>query len=213
MTDGGPAGVPRWHHWASRLRAVAQNGRAYARDPFDLDRYREVERIAAEMMAEGTGTAPERLAGLFEQEVGYATPKLCVRGAVFRDGRLLLIRERTDDRWSLPGGWADIGESPAENVVKEIREESGFETRASKLLAVWDNWRHGHQPLYPLNVYTLIFRCEILGGEARTSVETSAVGFFGLEDLPELSGGRVTEAQITRLFEHQGEPDRPTEFD
>jgi len=213
MTTGAGSRLPRWHLWASRLRAIAQNGRAYARDPFDLDRYREVGRIGGEMMAEGLGAEPARLARLFERETGYATPKLSVRGAAFLDGRLLLIRERTDERWSLPGGWADTGESPAGNVVKEIEEESGFVTRAAKLLAVWDNWRHDHLPLHPYNVYTLVFGCEILGGEARTSVETSAVGFFGPDELPALSTSRVTEAQIARLFAHHTNPDWPADFD
>ena len=113
---------------------------------------------------------------LFAQQVGHATPKVDVRGAVFRDERLLLVRETTDGRWSLPGGWADVGESPAEAVVREIREESGFETQVCKLVALYDRNKHGHPPML-FHAYKAFFLCDLVGGRAATSHETSAVAF------------------------------------
>jgi ADP-ribose pyrophosphatase YjhB (NUDIX family) len=143
---------------------------------------------------------------------GYATPKLDVRGVVFRENGILLVKEREDGGWTLPGGWADVGESPADATVREVREESGFETRAVKLLAVYDRNRHGHTPI-PFHAYKLFFRCEIIGGAPATSVETEGVDCFGEDSLPPLSISRVTPAQIHRFFEHLRNPGWPTEFD
>ena len=203
---------PRWLAWTRRIAAIAQNGLTYTEGPFDLERYHELRRIAAEMMGAYTDTEPERIVELFAREEGYATPKVDVRGVVFRDDRILLVRERSDGLWTLPGGWADAGESPREGVEKEIREESGYTTRAVKLLAVYDRDRHDVPPLaWP--VYKLFIRCQLLGGEPRESIETSGVGFFGESEVPELSTGRVTRGQIGRMFEHLRNPDWPTDLD
>jgi len=166
-------------------------------------------------MARQGGVEPERVLDLFRHDTGYTTPKIDCRGVVFREGKLLLVRETIDrGRWTLPGGWADVNASPAENVVREIREESGFETRAAKLLAVYDRSRHPHTPPFPHHVYKMLFRCEIVGGEATPSVETSEVAFFGEDEVPEdLSVARVTPGQIARCFVHLREPNLPTEFD
>ncbi|GIV77251.1 NUDIX hydrolase [Litorilinea aerophila] len=203
---------PRWLTWARALQAIAQNGLTYARDPFDVERYQAVREVAAEMFAYHTGEPVERLRALFEQEVGHATPKLDVRGVVFQEGRVLLVRERSDGGWTLPGGWVDIHESPRAAVEREVREESGYETRAVKLLALYDRDRHGHPP-HPFHIYKLFFRCEIVGGAPASSVETDGVGFFSLERLPPLSLSRVTAAQLERFFQHEQHPDWPTDFD
>ena len=202
--------------WARRLQAMAQTGLTYARDPYDIERYEALRRIAAEMTA-GTGSDDATAAVVedFTRETGYATPKVDVRGAVF-DGnaRLLLVRERSDGKWTLPGGWADVGVSPAENVVREIFEEAGFVARAVRLLAVYDRARHGHPPMLHA-VYKMFFLCEITGGEAAAggTTETDGVAFFAQDEMPPLSTGRVTAAQIDRLFEHYRRPDLPTDFD
>lgn len=206
-------GEPSWLVWARALNAVAQTGLHYAKDPFDAERYEEVRAIAAEMLAAGAGAPVAEIAGLLHGEVGYATPKVAVRGAVFRDDRILLVREVIDGRWSLPGGWADVNQGPAECIEREIEEESGFTARATKLAAVWDRRRHGHAPVRIHYVYMLYFICELTGGAARPSSETSAVDFFAEDALPELSTVRVTAAQIRRMFEHRRHPDLPTDFD
>jgi ADP-ribose pyrophosphatase YjhB (NUDIX family) len=145
--------------------------------------------------------------------VGHATPKVDVRGVVFRDEAILLVRERADGRWSLPGGWADVYDSPSEATVREIWEESGYRTRAVKLLALYDRTKQGHTPM-PFHAYKVIFQCEITGGEPQGgSVETDGVGFFREGELPELSISRVTAAQIARFFEHLRHPEWPADFD
>jgi ADP-ribose pyrophosphatase YjhB (NUDIX family) len=194
------------------MQAIAQNGLAYSRDPFDLERFGELRELAAHALAELSRTDAAEWLRLFEQEEGYATPKLDVRGGVFRDGRILLVRERSDGKWTLPGGWVDTGESPSEAIAKEIREESGFEAAASKLVAVQDRRKHAHPPMF-FHVYKLFFLCDLLGGTATESIETDGVAFFAEDDLPELSTARVTPAQIGMLFRHQRERALPTEFD
>ena len=202
----------RWLNWARRIAALAQNGLEYGEGIFDRVRYEELQRIAAEMLASGGSADPDDLLEMLRAESGYATPKVDVRGVVFRDDRILLVREAEDGLWSLPGGWADAGESPREAIEKEIREESGFETEAVKLLAVLDRDRHGVPPLlWP--VYKIFIRCEIEGGEAAESIETTGVGFFREDELPGMSESRTTADQVRRMFDHLRDPQRLTDFD
>jgi ADP-ribose pyrophosphatase YjhB (NUDIX family) len=203
----------RWLEWSKRLQAIAQNGLTFAHDPFDIERYGAIRQIAAEMLAESSDLEQTVILGLLEKETGYATPKVDVRGVVFRENKLLLVRERSDGRWTLPGGWADVCASPAENVVREVHEESGFRTRASKILAVFDRSKHPHEPPFVFHVYKLFMLCTIIGGEETLGAETNSVGFFGETEIPELSVSRVTPAQIRRMFEHHRAPDLPADFD
>ncbi len=209
----GTSSNPRWLDWCQQLQAIAQNGLTFATDAYDVERYRAVRKIAAEMLADSTGLAASAVLTVLEQETGYATPKVDVRGVVFRDGKLLLVREKSDGRWTLPGGWADPGESPAENVEREVREESGFIVRAEKILAVFDRARHPHEPPFAFHIYKIFFRCSLIGGQETVSSETDSVGFFGENEIPELSLSRVTLAQIRRMFEHQQNPEWPADFD
>ena len=209
------ADIPPRLAWAQRLQALAQTGLTYARDPFDIGRYEEIRRLAAEMAARGGEPEVTALVENFSLETGYATPKVDVRGAVWDDrDRLLLVKERADGLWTLPGGWADVGVSPADNVVREIYEEAGFRCRTTRLLAVYDRARHGHPPMFH-SVYKMFFACEITGGEAAAggTSETDGVAFYAQGEMPPLSTGRVTAAQIERLFEHHRQPDLPTDFD
>ncbi len=201
-----------WLRWARALQAHAQNGLYYALDPFDKERYAAVQQIAAEMLAAGSGVEIKTIEGLVGEQAGYATPKVDVRAAAFQEGRILLVRERSDGLWTLPGGWADVNESPAESVEREVWEESGYRAKATKLLALWDRSRHGHPP-HAFYIYKAVFLCEVTGGAAHESLETDGVGFFAEDALPPLSVGRVTEAQIGRLFAHLRCPDLPTDFD
>jgi ADP-ribose pyrophosphatase YjhB (NUDIX family) len=203
---------PKWLDWARRLQALAQSGLTYALSPYDVDRYAEVREIAAEMMARGSDADIAAIRGLFAGQEGYATPKVDLRGVVFRDDRILLVKEREDGGWTLPGGWADVGESPAVGTVREVREESGYETRAVKLLAAYDRNRHGHPPI-PFHAYKLFFLCELTGGAPAGSTETEGVDWFAEGSLPPLSISRVTAAQIHRFFEHHRHPQWPTDFD
>lgn len=205
----------RWVAWAQRLQALAQTGLTFTENPFDKDRYRQIAAIAAEMLSAGSGEDVSTIQGLFDQQAGYATPKVDVRGVVFRDDMILMVREKLDQgRWTLPGGWADVGEPPAEATVREIWEEAGYKARAVKLLALYDRIKQGHPP-YMYHAYKVFFLCELLDETQNliANVETEETGWFRLGDLPELSVARVTEAQIRRFFAFKDHPEWPTDFD
>ena len=210
-----PNDEPNWLVWGRELQAVAQTGLAFTRDPYDHERYEMVRTLASKMMASRTSAPTERIEALFAGESGYATPKIDVRGAAFDDqGRLLMVREVVDaGRWTLPGGWADVNLTPAENVAKEMREESGFEVRVAKLASLWDRTRQGH-PSGVFSCYKMFFICDIVGGAALTGLETSEVGWFAEDELPgDLSLGRVLESQLRRMFAHARDRGLPAEFD
>jgi ADP-ribose pyrophosphatase YjhB (NUDIX family) len=208
-----PADDPQWLTIARELRAIAQTGLTFSTDRFDRQRYERVRELAAGMLARGSGGDYETIVGILRSESGYATPKVDVRGAAFVDGRVLMVREVTDGKWTLPGGWADVNQSAAECVVREIAEESGFLARTLKLAAVRDYQRSGHPPRNLDSIYKMFFICEITGGAARASDETSEVEFFARDALPPLSLGRTTAAQIERMFQHAASPDLATDFD
>ena len=196
---------PAWLEWAKRLRTMAQTGLTYARDPYDIGRYHEIAAIAAEMMAQGTATPIAQVRDAFAQETGHATPKVDVRTAVFRDGargpEILLVREMSDGGWTLPGGWADVGESPSEAAAREVLEESGYVVRITRFLAVMDKRKHPHPPDVHY-IYKLFFAGEIIGtdGGKGDGRETDDVGFFTADALPPLSLKRALPSQISQLF-------------
>jgi ADP-ribose pyrophosphatase YjhB (NUDIX family) len=204
---------PQWLKIARELRAIAQTGLAFTADRFDRQRYERVQELAASMLAQGSAEHYETIIGLLRQDRGYATPKVDVRGAAFVDGRVLLVREISDGNWTLPGGWADVNQSAAECVIREIAEESGFEAKTLKLAAVRDYQRSGHPPRHVDSIYKMFFICAITGGCARPSDETSEVAFFARDALPPLSLGRATAAQIDRMFHHAQHPQLATDFD
>lgn len=215
MTTPDPPGPANWLLWVQQLQAIAQTGLSFSPDPYDRDRYEQLRQLAATIASRHTDAPFNRIEGLFRDLSGYATPRLEVRGAVFdSQHRLLMVREVVDgDRWSLPGGWVDVGASPAEAIRREIREESGYEARICKLAAVWDRRRHPY-PYGPCACVVLFFVAECTGGTAITSLETSASGWFAADKLPsDLSLGRVLPGQLERMFAHHHQPDLPTEFD
>jgi ADP-ribose pyrophosphatase YjhB (NUDIX family) len=207
---------PDWLLWAREIQATAQSGLAFTKDPYDIERYQALTALAARMMAARSDGSEAGLAAVFAGERGYATPKVDVRGAVFdAEGRILMVREAVDnDRWTLPGGWADVNQTPAECVAREVLEESGYVVRVVKLAACWDRASQGHHPVGLWSIVKLFFLCEITGGAPATSLETSEVGFFAEADVPDdLSFGRVMPHQIARMFAHHRTPARPTDFD
>ncbi len=206
---------PDWLIWAREIQAIAQTGLAFGKDPYDLERFHALARLAARIMAAHTGADLTRIESLFDGEAGYATPKLGVRGAVFdAAGRILMVREVVDgNRWTLPGGWADVNQTPAESVVREVFEESGYRVRATKLAAVWDRARQAHPPT-AFSVARMFFICALEGGEPATSLETSEVGWFSETEIPaDLSIRRTQPRHIQRMFAHWRDPALATEFD
>ena len=198
---------------ARRLHALARTGLHFSKDPYDRERYVEIEALAVELLAGDDPAERHRLAALWDTDVGYVTPKVEVRGATFdQDGRVLLVRERAEGLWTLPGGWADVNESPSQAVEKEVEQESGYVARAVKLAALYDRHRHGHGPTL-FHSWKALFLCEIQGGEPRESYETDAVGFFSLDELPPMSIGRSTPTQVRRMREHWLQRAMPTDYD
>jgi ADP-ribose pyrophosphatase YjhB (NUDIX family) len=198
--------------WARKVQAIAQTGLAFTTDPFDRERYTQLTELVASILSRELDIPLEKARGFWEGEEGYATPKVDVRGGIFEGGRVLLVRERSDGRWTLPGGWVDVNDSPSGAVAREIFEESGYRARAVKLAALVDKLRHPHPPGIH-HIYKLFFLCERTGGAAALSNETDAVQFFDVHALPELSTGRVLASQIERLYQHHLHPELPTDFD
>jgi ADP-ribose pyrophosphatase YjhB (NUDIX family) len=199
-----------WLEWIQTLTTVSQRGLAYSKNPFDRENYELLRSLCAQMIAHSSPTKVVAVHELLSAQTGYPTPKVDVRAAVFRGHELLLVKETQDGKWALPGGWADLGVSPAEMAVKEVREESGLEVRATQLLAVF-----GKKPPVQnvFSVYKLIFRCEFEGGTARTSHETSDVAFFDKDQLPELSLHRTHPRHLSVIFERFENPTLPTYFE
>jgi ADP-ribose pyrophosphatase YjhB (NUDIX family) len=212
VTEEGAQAEPAWLAIGRELKAIAQIGLTFNRDAYDRERYERIRQLAATLIGEGSGHDARALLQGFEVETGYATPKVDVRAAAFEADRILLVREVSDGAWTLPGGWADVNESPAASAVREVFEESGFEARAVKLAAVYD-YRKRNRPQHLDSIYKLFFICELTGGSARPSIETSEVAFFARHELPSLSVGRSTAAQIERMFCHAEDLGLPADFD
>ncbi len=203
--------TPQWFAWAQEIFSLSQSGLTYSGNEYDIERYKRLQAITAEIIASQSTVSKESVLDSFSMQAGYITPKVDVRGAVIRDGKILLIQERADGNWAMPGGWADLGNSPASVAEREVWEESGFRVKAEKVLAVIDANRF--EPMEFYHAYKLIFLCTLLDGEARTSYETLAVDFFDPNHLPPLSVYRTNEAMLTEVFAHVADPDRPTAFD
>ena len=200
-----------WLDWAREIFSLSKAGLAYSQNEFDLERYKRLQEITAEMIASQGKLEKEAVLESFSMQAGYVTPKIDVRGAVVHDGKILLIQERADGRWSMPGGWADLGNAPASVAEREVWEESGYRVKAEKVVAVLDANRI--EPMEFYHAYKIIFLCKLLDGEPRTSHETLAVDFFDPNELPPLSLFRTNEAMLQEVFAHVKDPLRPAMFD
>jgi ADP-ribose pyrophosphatase YjhB (NUDIX family) len=202
----------KFQAWTDEIQRIAQTGLSYCKDPHDLKRFQRLTEIAAHMAAIGWRAEFQTILSTFRAQDGYPTPKVDVRAGVFQEEKVLLVRDVSDALWTLPGGWADPGESPSEAIWKEILEESGYQARVTKLVAVFDRGRHGHPPL-PFQVYKLFFLAEITGGSPHPGEETSEVAFFPVNALPPLSETRVVPEEILLLHAHHRTSSLPTVFD
>jgi len=202
-----------WFDIVRRLKVISQAGKTFAKDDYELKRHEDIQEICAEILANHTNIDKDTTLATLQEDTGYPTPKVDSRGAIFRDDKILLVKEIADGGWTLPGGWCDVGMTPSENVVREVWEESGFEVKVTKLAAIYDRDRQGHTPPYPYNIYKMFFICDIIGGQAKTSNETSEVEFFALDRIPDLSVSRTLPKQIARMYQHKNNPDLPTDYD
>lgn len=201
-----------WLDIAQQIQSIAQAGLTFCENKYDIERYQQLQQMAGQILADFTDTEMEKVQQLFMNETGYQTPKVDVRGVVFREGKILLVRETIDNCWSLPGGWADVGLTPREVVEKEVQEEAGLEVKAERILAIMDKKCHPHPPS-PYYVYKIFFLCNEVGGKLGGGLETSEVQFFGLNELPELSVERNTISQIELMFKFLKNPEKEVFFD
>lgn len=198
--------------WASELQSLAQAGLHYGHDVFDKERYKRVREIAIEMMIAKTGLPKEQVKTLFAGDEGYQTPKIDTRAAIFKDNKILMVREKKTQEWSLPGGWNDYDLSPAENVVKEAREESGRIVKPIRLIAVQDRNKH-NKPMLATNIMKCFFLCKEIDGKFESNDETDACDYFAINNLPKLSQGRNTKEQISMCFEARNDSNWKTKFE
>jgi ADP-ribose pyrophosphatase YjhB (NUDIX family) len=209
MDDPAP---PRWLEWAREIQAIGQSGAHYAENAYQRERFLRLSQIAAEIVSECTTLSYPALADAFCAQIGYATPRVDVRAAVFHEGKLLLVRERQDGGWTLPGGWADVGEMPSRAAERETWEEAGYQVKAQRMVGVYDANRVG--PLEVFHAVKLVYLCELLGGEAHSSQETSEVRFYSLDELPAvLSGERTRPRHLADAIAALQDPSKPTVFD
>ncbi len=204
--------LPLWLAWAREIQALSQSGLAFTTNEFDRQRFERLRELAAEIVARHAEVRQENWVQQFTAQTGYATPKIDVRGAAVRDGKILLVQEKSDQRWCMPGGWADVGDKPSDMVAREVREESGFEVIPRKIVGVFDANRDG-RPMSFFHAYKIIFLCEIIGGEAQPSEETLAAGFFAFDQLPALSPARTHPRHLAEVEAHLREAHRAAAFD
>ncbi len=193
--------VPLWLRWARRIQAIAQTGLHYAENPYQRQRFEELLALAEEMVASQSALPAEEVHALFTRPEGYATPRVDVRAAVFDpQGRILMVRDASDGGWCLPGGWADVGDTPSQAAEREVWEESGFRVKARRVVGVYDaNRVPGKLHLY--HAFKILFLCDLMGGEARPSLETTEVAFFAREEIPDnLSSYRTPRRILEDAF-------------
>lgn len=201
----------KWIEWAREIYSLSQAGLVYSKNEFDLERYKRLQEITAEMIENQSGLSKESVLQSFSMQAGYVTPKIDVRGAIIRENKILLIQEKADGKWAMPGGWADLGDAPASVAEREVWEESGYRVKAEKVVAVIDANRI--KPMEFYHAFKIIFLCRLIGGEPQISHETLAVDFFELNNIPSLSIYRTNENMLKEVFEHLKDPARPTYFD
>jgi len=200
-----------WLNWAIELQSLAQSGLTYGKDVYDRERYERIREISAEMISHKSEIPVEIVKNLFCNETGYQTPKLDTRAAVFKDDKILLVRENTG-KWSLPGGWVDVNVSVKENTIKEVKEEAGLDVTADRIIAVQDRNKH-NVPRYAYGICKIFVLCTLLGGRFQANSETTGFEWFSIENLPELAEEKNTLEQIQMCFDAYGTPNWPVQFD
>ena len=204
--------IPQWLSWARQMQALAQTGLHYAKNEYEKERYLHIQQIAAEMMAVQTAVPAEVLLRGFSLQAGYATPKVDVRAAVFQDGKILMVKERTDGTWAMPGGWADVGDLPSQAAERETWEETSVKVKAIKVIGVYDCNRM--PPMNVYHAYKLVYLCQVLEGQPRTSRETVAVRYVAADEVPlDLLAERTSKRHLDDAFAALKNPDSPTVFD
>ena len=197
---------------AREIQQLSQTGFAFAVTDYEKQRYKRLTEITTEIVEHHTSLEKETVEKVMMKQPGYATPKIDVRAAVLKDDKILLVQEISDERWAMPGGWADVGDIPSEVAIRETKEESGYDVKPVKVIGVYDANRLGGQ-LEFFHAFKIVFLCELMGGEAATSDETQAVGFFNFDDLPPLSRNRTNDNHIKEILANLKNPQKSTYCD
>lgn len=201
----------KWLQWAVELQSLAQAGLFYGKDKFDMERYERIREISAEMISHQSEIPLDKVKDLFCNEMGYQTPKIDTRAAIFKDNKILLVKE-TNGTWSLPGGWCDVNVSVKENTVKEVKEEAGLDVSADLVIAVQDREKH-NLPIYAYKVCKIFVLCSVKGGKFEENIETTDSGYFAIDELPELAEEKNTKEQVIMCFEANSAEHWTTMFD
>jgi ADP-ribose pyrophosphatase YjhB (NUDIX family) len=204
--------VPNWLRWAREIHVIGQTGLYYAQNEFDRFRFQRLVEMAAEMISSNIGIPEKQVMAALSAQGGYVTPKVDVRGAVFKDGQILLVKEITDGLWSLPGGWADVNEAPSKMVEREVKEETGLTVVARKIVGLYEA-NHDREPINVFHSYKVLFLCDYLNDELCPSYETPEVNYYPLDNLPPLSTNRTRETYIMEAYKHFCDPSLPAVFD
>ena len=189
----------KWLQWAVELQSIAQAGLVYGKDEFDIERYEQIREIAAEMISYKSEIPVEKVKDLFCNEIGYQTPKLDSRAAIFQEDKILLVKEK-NGTWSLPGGWVDVNVSVKESTIKEVKEEAGLNVTADLVIAVQDREKH-NLPIYAYKVCKVFVLCNVIGGKFEANLETVESRYFGIDELPKLATEKNNEEQIRMCFD------------
>jgi ADP-ribose pyrophosphatase YjhB (NUDIX family) len=196
------------------IHAISRNGMTFSKDPFDVERFKQLGEIAAELISKHSLHSKEFLNKVFSAEAGYVTPKIDVRAAIFKDGKLLMVKEKQSNAWTLPGGFVDVNESLSTAAEREVLEESGLEVKARKVAAIFDHRKHGYKAhLY--HFYKMYVLCDLIGGAMKTNIETRDSTYFSKSEIESLrlDQARITKAHALRMFDHQLDQSLPTDFD
>ena len=202
----------KWLIWARQIQSIAQAGLAFSEDQYDIDRYNQLRDLSVQIMSEYTEVSTEKVRELFANETGYQTPKVDIRSAVFRDNKILMVREKIDGKWSLPGGWADVNTTVKESAIKECFEEAGAVVKPHRIIAI----KYVNRPnefKFPFSAYKIFVECELIEHKFAENTETLESGFFGIDELPELSTNRNTSEQVKMCFEAKNKVCLEPQFD
>lgn len=202
----------KWLDWAIELQQLAQIGLTYSKDPYDLERFERIREISAEIVSVKSELNLEKVKDLFCNETGFQTPKLDTRAAIFKDNKILLVKETESGKWSLPGGWVDVNQSIYSNTAKEVKEEAGLEVIPSKLIAVQDRNKH-NTPRYAYGICKVFVLCDLVGGEFKPNIETCESRYFGLDELPKLAEEKNNKDQVKMCFLASKDKNWQTIFD
>ncbi len=204
--------LPNWLEWAREIQQLCQTGLAFSDSEYDTPRYKRLTEIAAEITAAHSDISKEGLTKNFLAHPGYATPKTDIRAAIIENNKILLVQESMDNKWAMPGGWADVGESPTAAIIRETKEEAGLDVVPNKIIGVYDANKNG-RPLELFHAYKIVFLCEKISGKLKTSVETVAVNYFMFDALPELSTARTNKKHLKDVLAHINNLSLPTVFE